>query len=117
MLLYQEELHKRKKIAELVQGSSGWFSPHTWTNGVGLLANLHLAAAISDCPYLEFPYDPPAWSNDRRDYIQKHSLMIDAEGYLVAPEKPGLGIELDEEALRKYEVNHFYVGESNPISI
>ncbi|MCK1992274.1 mandelate racemase/muconate lactonizing enzyme family protein [Peribacillus muralis] len=107
---------RTKKIAELVQGSGGWFSPHTWTNGVGLLANLHLAAAISHCPYLEFPYDPPAWSNDRRDFIQKDRLMIDGEGYLVAPEKPGLGIELDEEALKKYEVNHFYVGESQTVS-
>ncbi|MFC0272992.1 mandelate racemase/muconate lactonizing enzyme family protein [Metabacillus herbersteinensis] len=106
-----------KKVAELVQGSGAWFSPHTWTNGIGLLANLHLAAAISNCPYLEFPYDPPAWSNDRRDYIQKDRLMIDSDGYLVAPEKPGLGIELDEEALRKYEIRHFYVGESGNVPV
>lgn len=100
-----------KKIAEMVQAEGAWFSPHTWTNGIGLLANLHLAAAISNCPYLEFPYDPPAWSNERRDYVQKDKLMTDENGYLVISNKPGLGIELDEEALKKYEVNHFYVGE------
>lgn len=43
--------------------------------------------------------------------------MIDSEGYLVAPEKPGLGIELDEEVLKKYKINHFYVGESETLSI
>lgn len=106
-----------KKVADLVQGSGAWFSPHTWTNGIGLLANLHLAAAVSHCPYLEFPYDPPAWSNERRDYIQQKPLMIDKDGYLVAPEQPGLGIDLDEEALKQYEINHFYVGEKNTVSI
>lgn len=100
-----------KKIADLVQGSGAWFSPHTWTNGIGLLANLHLAAAVSNCPYLEFPYDPPAWTNERRDYIQGEKLMIDSDGYLMAPKRPGLGIVLDEEAIKKYEIQHFYVGD------
>jgi L-alanine-DL-glutamate epimerase-like enolase superfamily enzyme len=43
--------------------------------------------------------------------------MIDKDGYLVAPEQPGLGIDLDEEALKQYEINHFYVGEKNTVSI
>ena len=101
-----------KKIAELVQGQGAWFSPHTWTNGIGVLGNLHLALGVSNCPYLEFPYDPPTWSNDRRDYVQVNKLMIDSQGYLHAPDKPGLGFELDQEALEKYEIKHFYVGET-----
>jgi D-galactarolactone cycloisomerase len=106
-----------KKIADLVQGNGAWFSPHTWTNGIGLLANLHLAAAVSHCPYLEFPYDPPAWTIERRDYIQKERLMIDVDGYLVVPEKPGLGIELDEDALKRYEIHHVYVGENKKVYV
>ena len=38
------------------------WSPHTWSNGYGLLANLHAALAFSTCPYIEVPFDPPAWS-------------------------------------------------------
>ncbi|WP_231566552.1 mandelate racemase/muconate lactonizing enzyme family protein [Pontibacillus marinus] len=100
-----------KKIAEYVQANGAWFSPHTWSNGIGVLANLHLAAGVSDCPYLEFPYDPPTWTIDRRDYIQKEKLSVDADGFVHVPQKPGLGIELDEEALKKYEINSAYVGE------
>ena len=37
-------------------------SPHTWSNGLGLLANLHLALAVSTCPFLEVPLDPPGWT-------------------------------------------------------
>ncbi|MFM1651324.1 mandelate racemase/muconate lactonizing enzyme family protein [Brevibacillus sp. B_LB10_24] len=102
-----------KKIGEMVQANGAWFSPHTWTNGIGLLANLHLSAAISLCPYLEFPYDPPAWTAERRDFVQKEKFMVDSDGYLVVPQKPGLGFELDEEALDRYEINHVYVGESS----
>ena len=95
-----------KKIADRVQSNGALFSPHTWGNGIGLLANLHLACAVSKCPFLEFPFDPPAWTNERRDYILRPQdrSMIDKEGYLHIPDKPGLGCELDEEVLSRYEI-------------
>jgi L-alanine-DL-glutamate epimerase-like enolase superfamily enzyme len=37
-------------------------------------------------------------------------LMIDDEGYLHVPEKPGLGLELDVEMLSQYQINHIYAG-------
>ncbi|WP_018924598.1 mandelate racemase/muconate lactonizing enzyme family protein [Salsuginibacillus kocurii] len=101
---------KVKKIAEQVQEDGAWFSPHTWSNGIGVLANLHVAAAISNCPYLELPYDPPIWTEARRDFVQQNPLKADSEGYLHVPDKPGLGIELDEEALTRYEIASAYVG-------
>lgn len=101
-----------KKIAGWVQDAGAWFSPHTWSNGIGLIANLHLACAISECPYLEFPFDPPTWSIERRDYMLRPEdrLMIDENGYLHIPKKPGLGFEFDEQTLSRYEVNTVYVG-------
>lgn len=101
-----------RKIADMVQAAGAWFSPHTWTNGIGLMANLHLAAAVSHCPYLEFPYDPPVWTPERRDFIQRNKLMIDADGYLRLPDAPGLGVEPDPEALERYAYGSVYVGES-----
>jgi D-galactarolactone cycloisomerase len=101
-----------KKIAEWVQQEDARFSPHTWTNGIGLIANHHLSCAVSRCPYLEFPFDPPAWTTARRDYMVRPEdrLMIDNEGYLHVPQKPGLGFQLDEKALSRYEVNHAVIG-------
>jgi len=101
-----------RKIADMVQAAGAWFSPHTWTNGIGLMANLHLAAAVSHCPYLEFPFDPPVWTPERRDFIQRNKLMIDADGYLRLPDAPGLGVEPDPEALERYAYGSVYVGES-----
>ncbi|XID93468.1 mandelate racemase/muconate lactonizing enzyme family protein [Paenibacillaceae bacterium WGS1546] len=101
-----------RKIADMVQANGAWFSPHTWTNGIGVMANLHLAAAISHCPYLELPYDPPAWTPERRDFIQRNKLNIDADGYLHLPQEPGLGVGLDLEAVERYAYDKVYVGES-----
>ncbi len=92
-----------RKIAAMVEAAGKVFSPHTWTNGIGLVANLHCAAASSRVPYIEFPYDPPNWTPEARDFIFTEPLRIDAEGYVRVPQGPGLGIELDEEKLRSFE--------------
>lgn len=94
-----------KRVAESARAAGAWFSPHTWTNGVGVLANLHLALAVSDCPYLEYPFDPPTWTPERRDFLmaEEDYLQVDAEGYLHLPAKPGLGFDL-AEGLERHEV-------------
>ena len=66
-----------------------WFTPHTWTNGIGLLANLHLAAGVGGGPYLELPFDPPGWTPERRDFMLAEPLRPDADGYLAVPDRPG----------------------------
>jgi L-alanine-DL-glutamate epimerase-like enolase superfamily enzyme len=48
---------------------------------------------------VEFPYDPPGWSLERRDYPMAEPVDIDKEGAIVLSDKPGLGFELDEERL------------------
>lgn len=74
------------------------FTPHSWTNGIGVLANAHLTAGVGDCPWLEYPHDDPEWSVARRDFPMKAPLRHE-DGWLVLGETPGLGIELDEERL------------------
>ncbi len=58
-----------RTIAEVALARDRWFTPHTWTNGIGLLANLHVAAGVGGGPFLEFPYDPPGWTPERRDFL------------------------------------------------
>ena len=60
---------RTRTIAELALARNRWFTPHTWTNGIGLLANLHVAAGVGGGPFLEFPYDPPGWTPERRDVM------------------------------------------------
>ena len=55
-----------RRIAAVADLHGRTWSPHTWSNGYGLVANLHAALAFSTCPYVEVPYDPPAWPAAQR---------------------------------------------------
>jgi len=95
---------RARTLAELALLKHRQYSPHTWSDGIGLLANLHVAAGVGGGPYLEFPYDPPGWTPQRRDFMLTEPVDIDSDGYLTVPQAPGLGVELDEEAVRHYRV-------------
>ena len=89
-------------VARRALDAGRWFTPHTWTNGIGLLANLHVAAAVGGGPFLEIPYDPPGWTPERRDFMLAEPLTVDADGFVTVPDRPGLGIVLDEERLKAH---------------
>jgi D-galactarolactone cycloisomerase len=95
---------RSRTIAELALARNRWFTPHTWTNGLGLLANLHVAAGVGGGPFLEFPYDPPGWTPERRDAFLTTPIRPDADGVLRVPSTPGIGASLDEDAIARYLV-------------
>lgn len=92
-------LLRERELAERVTARGHFFTPHTWTNGIGLLANLHLTAGVGGGPYLEFPYDPPGWTPERRDFMLAEPVRVDAEGFVTLPDRPGLGFELADGLL------------------
>jgi D-galactarolactone cycloisomerase len=94
-----------RRIAALADLCGRAFTPHTWSNGLGFLANLHLALAVSTCPYVEVPLDPPAWTPERRDWLLPAPLEIAADGTIAPPPGPGLGITPDLDALEAYRVD------------
>jgi L-alanine-DL-glutamate epimerase-like enolase superfamily enzyme len=93
-----------KRIAVLAQEHHLTFTPHTWTNGMGVTANAHLVAGLADAPFLEFPFDPPEWSLARRDYLMVSPLAADAAGWIQLGDTPGMGYAPDEERLRATRV-------------
>ncbi|TCP47952.1 L-alanine-DL-glutamate epimerase-like enolase superfamily enzyme [Tamaricihabitans halophyticus] len=95
-------ISRARTIAELARAKHRGFTPHTWTNGLGVLANLHLTAGVGGGPYLEFPYDPAGgWTPERRDFFLAEPLWPDEHGCLQVPSAPGLGAELDEAEVRR----------------
>jgi D-galactarolactone cycloisomerase len=98
-------ISRARTLAELVLARNRSFTPHTWTNGIGLLANLHLVCGVGGGPFVEYPYDPPGWTPERRDFMLAEPIGIDADGYLrVATDRPGLGVVLDEERIAHHRV-------------
>ncbi len=97
-------MSRAKIVADLALGRNRWFSPHTWTNGLGLLANLHVVAGVGGGPYLEFPYDPPGWTVERRDFFLAEPIGIDRDGYVIVPNRPGLGAMINHQMVDRLEI-------------
>ncbi len=71
--------------------------PHCWSTDILVAATLHVVATIRDCPYLEFnATDNPL----RTDLLVSPIRPVD--GFVRVPDGPGLGIELNDETLRRY---------------
>ena len=91
-----------RRLAERVLAKGRWYTPHTWTNGIGLLANLHVAAGVGGGPFIEFPYDPPGWTPERRDGFLSSPVWPGPDGVLRVPAIPGIGAVLDDVAIRRF---------------
>lgn len=93
---------RSRTFAELAMQKNRRFTPHSWTNGIGVLANLHVSAGVGGGPYFEFPYDPPGWTPQRRDFMLSTPINIDDEGYVHVPDAPGIGVDLDEAVCARW---------------
>jgi L-alanine-DL-glutamate epimerase-like enolase superfamily enzyme len=87
------------RIAQMAQDHNILYVPHGWNTAVGLAADLHLTAAVPVARYVEY-LTPCVYL----DELVTQPFKPDAEGYLSIPDKPGLGIELNREALKRFGV-------------
>ncbi|MHA1593494.1 MAG: mandelate racemase/muconate lactonizing enzyme family protein [Candidatus Baldrarchaeia archaeon] len=93
-----------KKVAALAEAFHVWYVPHGWEPGIGLAACLQLIGTMPDylCPYLEYPLDPPL-TPEVRDAILTEPIEPRG-GFVKIPDKPGLGIEIDMDVVKKYMI-------------
>lgn len=71
--------------------------PHGWNTGVGVAADLALTAALPVARWVEYQTGVP--------YIEElivPSFTLDDDGMLRVPTAPGLGIELNADAVEEY---------------
>ncbi|MEL7608063.1 MAG: mandelate racemase/muconate lactonizing enzyme family protein [Bacillota bacterium] len=101
--MFSGTMSQVKKIAVLAEACNKRVIPHTWSTGFGLFANLHICAGIPNCDWYEYPYDPPSWTHELNFGLFREPLEF-RDGYVVVPQSPGLGYELNWEAVEKYEV-------------
>jgi D-galactarolactone cycloisomerase len=85
------------------------YTPHTWTNGLGFLINLHVYVAGPRDYTIEYPYEPPGWVPEARDGIMAEPIRVAPDGTIAVPDAPGLGIELDEDKLARYGERYFKI--------
>ena len=100
-----ETLSSLRKIAALGELHRKLVAPHHGGGGLGLAAHLHLACAIPNSTYFEMLCEPPGMSSDDFQWYLQEPLRVNADGDIVAPSAPGLGVEPDADKLARYRVS------------
>jgi L-alanine-DL-glutamate epimerase-like enolase superfamily enzyme len=90
-------ISEERQIARMAQDHGIKFVPHGWNTAIGVAADLHLASAFPGTDLIEYKT-----GSAYVDEIVAGGWTLDAEGMLAIPEKPGLGITLDLDAVKKY---------------
>jgi L-alanine-DL-glutamate epimerase-like enolase superfamily enzyme len=77
------------------------FCPHNWHNAINTAANLQVMAASSNQFFLE---SNRTWNNSCPEFQQEivKNPLLPKNGYVDVPDNSGLGIELDEEAIKRF---------------
>jgi len=95
-------LTEARRVCQMAAERGRLIVPHCWKTGIGIAASAHLAAVTPHCPYIEFL--PAALCDSLlRQELVEDELQIEA-GQIALPEKPGLGIEVNMDALARYRV-------------
>jgi L-alanine-DL-glutamate epimerase-like enolase superfamily enzyme len=87
------------KVIELVEGAGLWFNSHAWSSAVNTAASIALSASTPRCLLQELkPLENPM----QHDLVEEP--FVHSDGAIDVPRKPGLGVEVREEVLRKYRL-------------
>ncbi len=74
--------------------------PHAWKSGISAAAAAHLAVVTPQMPFFEF-LPPELCSSRLRKELVVEELRFDG-GHVPLPARPGLGVELDRDALAEF---------------
>ena len=75
--------------------------PHAWLTDLLTAASLHLNAVLPRSLFLEYNVS----DNPMLREIIRNPVQLDAEGFITVPPGAGLGIEIDEKAMKRFCVN------------
>ncbi len=78
------------------------FYPHAGYTTFSLAAALQLYAALPRKFIFQFPFEPELWEPKHRDFFLQNPLELNRDGTLSVPSSPGLGIQIDPGAVKKY---------------
>ena len=101
-------LSECKKIADMAVAFGVRYNPHVWGTGIAIAASLQLLAVLP-------PHTPPSLAPispmlefDRTEHPIRQALLVapieHAGGVVAVPDGPGLGIEIDRDALAYFAV-------------
>lgn len=97
-----------KKIAAMAQASHTTLIPHVWGSGIGIAASLQFIASIP-CNPLSLNPTEPMLEFDQSSHPFRKDLICDGvsykDGKVTIPTKPGIGVDVDTDTIKKYKIN------------
>lgn len=91
---------EQKKVSAMAEARSVKVAPHDGSAGpIAEMANIHLCASIPNFRFLEHRAEDVPWRS-----TVAVGVIPDRDGYLEVPDRPGLGIDIDEAECAKHPV-------------
>jgi len=94
-------ISEASRIAFMASLDEVLLCPHNWHNAINTAANVQLMASSPNQFYLE---SNRTWNNSCPEFQEQivKNPLLPRKGYIEVPDRPGLGVELDEEAIKKF---------------
>src|ERR1700730_12354616 len=89
------------RIAELARERGVETVPHAWKSGIIKAASLQCNAVIPDALFQEYCVAETPINQT----LTKELLPLEADGTILVPTAPGIGVTLDDEVVERYRVN------------
>jgi L-alanine-DL-glutamate epimerase-like enolase superfamily enzyme len=89
-----------RKIAAIAEAHGLPVIPHVFSSAVALVANMHFIASLPNAGLLEFDQNP----NPLRSELLVEPIDVGPDGTVRLPDRPGLGISLNQEAVERYRI-------------
>ena len=89
-----------RKVAALAEAWGKPVVPHVFSSAIALIDNMQLIASLPNAGLLEFDQN----RNPLRTDLFHERIDIDSDGRVALPDKPGLGVTLNQETIDRYRV-------------
>lgn len=93
-------LLEARKISDMAHTYYVPVAPHAVTSPIGMMATAHVCAAIPNFLVQEWHWidSPELW----RNWVKEGEII--QKGFITLPDRPGLGVEMNEDGARKSQV-------------
>ncbi len=91
------------RVVQLAADRGKLIVPHCWKTGIGIAATAQVAAASANCRFIECLPAEVAFSRLRKELVKGEFTM--EGGKINLPQRPGLGIELNEAAIEQFSIS------------
>ncbi len=90
-----------RRVCDLAAARGLTVVPHLWKTGLSIAAAVHMAAVTPHCAFIEYLPEDLCVSRLRKELIKGTPVMT--EGKIPVSNLPGLGVELDRDALEDFK--------------